>query len=54
MNTCKNCANSVYDDRCGFYRCKIYQHKIKNVDKYLDCENHELKPWMKKDKREKN
>lgn len=54
MNTCKNCANAVYDDRWGQYRCKVYQHRIRNVDKYLECENHEVKNWMKPKKSEKN
>ena len=47
MNSCKNCENVVYDDRWGYYKCKIHQHRIKNVDKYLDCENHEPKQWKK-------
>lgn len=41
MNSCKNCANRVYDERRRIYVCKVYKHRIKDVDKYLDCEMHQ-------------
>jgi hypothetical protein len=43
MNTCKNCIYRVYDDVFGVFKCKIYNHKIKDVYKYIDCESHEKK-----------
>lgn len=42
-DTCKNCANRVYDERQGVHICKIYKHRVKDVDKYMDCEMHENK-----------
>lgn len=53
MNSCKNCANAVYDERMGQYRCKVYQHRIRDVDRYLDCEDHEPKNKQRK-KRERD
>lgn len=52
MQNCKTCANKVYDERWGDYRCKVYQHRIRNVDRYLDCENYESKQWKKEKKNE--
>lgn len=43
MNNCKNCANRVYDERWGQYKCKVYQHRIKDADRYMGCECHEPK-----------
>ena len=35
---CKTCANSVFDDIWGEYKCKITQHTIYDPDKVVDCE----------------
>lgn len=43
MDTCKNCVYRVFDDRWGEYRCEIYDHAVKDVYKYIDCESHERK-----------
>lgn len=43
MNTCKNCEHAKYDDRFGGYKCTVYQHKIRDAYKYIDCESHKQK-----------
>lgn len=48
MSTCKNCANRVFDEQWGEYKCTVYEHRIYDVDKYLDCKNH--KPDKKEEK----
>ena len=48
MNDCKNCANAVFDEVFGEYKCKIYQRRIRNVDKYIDCKSHKPKEKEKK------
>ena len=43
MDSCKNCIYRVYDERRGAYTCEIYNHLIRDVDKYIGCENHQKK-----------
>jgi hypothetical protein len=43
MNSCKNCAGAVYDPDWGEVICGVYNHRIRNVDKYLDCQSHKPK-----------
>lgn len=43
MNSCKNCANGIFDEQWGEYKCKVYKHRIYDVDKYLDCPSHKAK-----------
>lgn len=43
MDTCKNCIYRVYDEQWGYYKCEIYNHAVKDVYKYIDCESHEKK-----------
>lgn len=43
MNSCKNCGNRVYDSDWGEVICSVYNHRIKDVDKYLDCQSHKPK-----------
>ena len=48
MNTCKTCAYRVYDEVTGTYRCDIYGHCIRDVYKYINCEDYEKKDGGKK------
>ena len=41
MNSCKNCTNAIFDEVWGEYKCKVHEHRIRDVDKYLDCPKHE-------------
>lgn len=41
MDSCKNCANAIFDEVWGEYKCKVHKHRIHDVDKYLDCPHHE-------------
>lgn len=43
MNSCKNCGNRVYDPDYGEVICSVYNHNIKDVDKYLDCKSYKPK-----------
>lgn len=43
MKSCLNCANAVYDDRFGEKRCRVYNHDVRDVDRYLDCKSHKDK-----------
>ena len=49
MNDCKNCANAVFDEVWGEYKCSVRNHRIYDVDKYIDCENHKPKEKKKND-----
>ena len=40
MNDCKNCANAIFDEVWGEYKCKKFEHRIRDVDKYVDCHGH--------------
>lgn len=48
MNSCKNCANAIFDEVWGEYKCKVYERYIRNCKKHVDCENHEPKKEEKK------
>lgn len=56
MQNCKTCGNAVYDEQWGCYKCSVYQQRIKNPNRYLDCEDYETKNWVKskKEKEKKN
>lgn len=43
MDTCKNCIYRVYDEQIGAYKCEIYQHRLRDIYKYIGCESHERK-----------
>ena len=43
MNNCTNCANAIFDEVWGEYKCAISQHRIYDVDAHANCENHEPK-----------
>lgn len=43
MNSCKNCANRMFDADRGEVICSVYNHRIRDVDKYLDCQSHKPK-----------
>lgn len=43
MNSCKNCANAIFDEMWGERKCKVYEHRIYDVDKYIDCQSHKPK-----------
>ena len=53
MNNCKTCANAVFDERWCEYKCKVHQHRIRDVDRYLGCQDHEPKNKSNKNKPEK-
>lgn len=38
--SCINCDHRVYDGRWGGPMCRKYQHKVRDVDRYLDCPGH--------------
>lgn len=48
MNSCKTCEYRVYDTKRQEFRCKIYNHKIRDIDRYLDCEDYKKKDGGKK------
>ena len=48
MNSCKNCTNAIFDELWGEYKCKVYNHRIRDVYKYLDCNAHQKKKEVKK------
>lgn len=44
MNSCTNCANAVFDEIWGEYKCKkMSGRRIYNVDERNNCEMHEKK-----------
>ena len=43
MDTCKNCANHIFDEQWGEYKCAVYAHRIYDIDKYIGCESHKKK-----------
>jgi hypothetical protein len=43
MDTCKTCSYRVFNEELGVYICKIYNHRIRDVYKYVDCESYERK-----------
>ena len=43
IKNCKNCANAIFDERWGEYKCKVHKHRIRDVDKYVDCAKHKSK-----------
>lgn len=43
MNDCTNCANAIFDETWGEHKCKVYEHRIYDVDKYVDCPGHKAK-----------
>lgn len=43
MDTCKNCASYIFDEKWGEYKCKVYQHRIYDIDRYIDCRDHTKK-----------
>ena len=43
MNSCENCNHRTHDDRWGGPVCKVYNHSVRDVDKYLDCQEYEKK-----------
>ena len=47
MDNCKNCIYRVYDEQWGEYKCKIYNHRVRDAYKYVDCESHERKEGKK-------
>jgi hypothetical protein len=49
MDTCKNCGNYTYDLEHYEFRCKHYNHRIKDIYKYIDCESHKKKDGEKDD-----
>ena len=43
MNDCTNCNHKCYDPTFGETRCRVYNHKIRDLDKYIDCVQHSKK-----------
>jgi hypothetical protein len=41
MDSCKNCANAIFDEAWGEYKCKVRNIRIYDVDKQTDCPSHE-------------
>lgn len=39
MNTCKKCANRIFDEKWGEYKCTVHKRRIRKLDEYLAC-NH--------------
>lgn len=48
MNDCRNCDNAIFDEVFGERKCKVYEHRIYDIDKYVDCEHHKEKQEEKK------
>lgn len=40
MKNCKTCANALFEERWGEYKCSKTQHKIYNPEAISDCENY--------------
>jgi hypothetical protein len=40
---CTTCEHSVFDEKWGEYKCKLFQHKIYNVEKMSNCLYHDKK-----------
>lgn len=45
---CKNCANAIFDEVWGEYKCSVRQTRIRDVNKRVNCEDHEEKKKEKK------
>ena len=43
MKDCRSCANRIFNEDWGEYKCKVHQHAIYDMDKYIDCEHHKEK-----------
>lgn len=37
MKNCATCKNSVYNKELGERRCKIFNHKVRDPDRYTNC-----------------
>ena len=37
---CVDCANAIFDERWGEYKCKVRQIKISNPSVYTGCKHH--------------
>lgn len=40
MNDCRNCGHRIFDEVWGEYKCKLHEHRIYDLDKYIDCPGH--------------
>ena len=47
MKDCRNCANAIYDETFGKRRCKLYNHDVRDPDRYIDCQGHKEKEGKK-------
>lgn len=43
IKDCKTCMNYIYDDAFGRYMCTKYNHRIRDLDRYIDCPGHKEK-----------
>ena len=43
MNDCTNCTHRIFDSTFGERKCQVYNHIIRDVDKYIDCAQHSKK-----------
>ena len=40
MDSCKNCANAIFDEVWGEYKCKVRNIRIYDVDEQITCPDH--------------
>lgn len=43
MNNCQTCGNAILDARWGDYKCKVYERRIRDVNKHINCPDHKKK-----------
>lgn len=40
---CKSCANCIFEETWGEYKCKAHTIRLYNIDKIYECEEYEQK-----------
>jgi hypothetical protein len=43
MTDCRKCKHRVFDEQFCSYICKRYNHKLRDIYKYVDCNGYEKK-----------
>lgn len=48
MSNCKNCINSIFDERMGEYKCKVLQRRIYILLDSSECPSYHKDPDKKR------
>lgn len=53
MSNCKTCANAIFNEQWGEYKCKVFQKTIYDPSRILGCEAYKKKPEKKESEAKK-